>query len=116
MTTKELIDVERDKKDRLRIQRDKKDAKKAWLAEDITFEFFNLEEPGVPVNFAHGPTNDIKKYLMMHGGKYTESRSLVQHLESRQTPIWGFKPDGSGNLVKTLNGYKSRFQCRQLFE
>ncbi len=98
------------------IQKDKKERQKEWLKEMITFEFFNLEESGVPVTFSHGPTNDTKKYMLLHGGKYTYSRAHVQHLESRQTPIWGYKPNGDGRMEKTLKGYKSRFQCRQLFE
>lgn len=87
-----------------------------WMAEDIKFEFNNLEEPGVPIKFSFGPTSDIKSYYLLHGGKYTHPRSLVQHLESSVIPIWGYKPDGSGAMVKNLEGHKSRFQCRQLFE
>ena len=98
------------------VLRDKKDRKEEWLKEDITFEFFNLEEASVPITFSHGPTNNIKKYTLLHGGRYTYPRSLIQHVESRQTPMWGFKPDGHGRMVKALEGYKSRFQCRQLFE
>lgn len=98
------------------IQKDKKDRQKDWLKEKITFEFFNLEEPGVPLKFSHGPTNKTEKYTMLHGGKYTYPREVIQHLESKQTPIWGYKPNGRGQVKKNLEGYKSRFQCRQIFE
>lgn len=97
------------------VQKDKKDRKEEWLDEDIHFEFFNLEEPGVPVKFVFGPSNRAKTYTLLHGGKYTYPRRIVQHLESRQVPIWGYKPNGSGQMEKSLEGYKSRFQCRQLF-
>tara|TARA_R110002126_G_scaffold127479_1_gene269685 strand:+ start:50 stop:370 length:321 start_codon:yes stop_codon:yes gene_type:complete len=106
MTVKEAPNVHRDAEDR----------KKEWLKEIIPFEFFNLEEPGVPIKFSFGPTNKTKTYTMLHGGKYNYPREVVQHLESRQTPIWGYKPDGSGKSAKNLEGYRSRFQCRQLFE
>lgn len=98
------------------VHKDHKDRQKEWLNEMITFEFFNLEEAGVPLKFAHGPTNNTVTYTLLHGGKYTYPRSLIRHLESRQTPIWGYKPNGDGQMEKTLKGYKSRFQCRQLFE
>jgi len=98
------------------VQKDKKDRQKDWLKEKITFEFFNLEEPGVPVKFTFGPTNNTATYTMLHGGKYTYSRDVIQHLESRQVPIWGYQPNGDGRMEKSLKGYKSRFQCRQLFE
>lgn len=98
------------------VQKDKKERHKEWLKEEIAFEFFNLEEPGVPLKFSYGPTTRTKTYSMLHGGKYTYPREIVRHLESRQTPIWGYKPDGEGKMVKNLKGYKSRFQCRQIFE
>jgi len=106
MTTKEAPNVQKDKKDRQR----------EWLKEPITFEFFNLEEPGVPVKFSFGSTNKTETYTMLHGGKYTYPREVIQHLESRQVPIWGYQPDGRGVMQKKLEGYKSRFQCRQIFE
>jgi len=98
------------------VQRSKKDRKDEWLNEEIMVEFFNLEEPGVPIKFSHGPTNRPEKYTLLHGGKYKLPRRVVQHVESRQTPMWGYKPNGSGIMEKNLEGYKSRFQMRQIFE
>ena len=98
------------------VHQDKKERQKDWLEEKITFEFFNLEEPGVPVKFAFGPTNDTKTYTLLHGGKYTYPRKLLQHIESRQTKMWGYKPNGHGQMEKNIEGYKSRFQCRQIFD
>tara|TARA_R110002126_G_scaffold55617_1_gene149324 strand:- start:329 stop:649 length:321 start_codon:yes stop_codon:yes gene_type:complete len=98
------------------IIKNKQDRKNEWLDEVISYEFFNLEEPGVAVKFTFGPTNAPKTYTMLHGGKYNHPRRILQHIESRQTPIWGYKPNGQGQMQKDLKGYKSRFQCRQLFE
>jgi hypothetical protein len=98
------------------IVKDKKQRHKEWMEEEVYFEFFNLEEPGVPIKFSFGTTRNAEKHSLMHGGKYRKKRSVVQHLESRQTPLWGYKPDGRGQMQKDLEGYKSRFQCRQLFE
>ena len=98
------------------VKKDKKERHKEWLNEDVSVEFFNLEEPGVPLSFSYGPTKNIEKHTLLHGGKYRLRRQIVQHIESRQTPIWGYKPDGKGIMTKNLEGYKSRFQCRQVFE
>lgn len=106
MTTKEAPTVLKDKKER----------QKDWLEEIIHFEFFNLEEPGVPLKFSFGPAGKAETYTLLHGGKYYYPREIIKHLESRQVPIWGYKPDGRGVMSKALEGYKSRFQCRQLFE
>lgn len=92
------------------------DRKKAWLQEEIAIEFMNLEEPGVMQKFVYGPTTNPKKYTLMHGGKYKLPREVVQHIESRQTPIWKYRPNGIGGMEKELTGHKSRFQCRQTFE
>jgi hypothetical protein len=93
-----------------------KEREKEWLKEEIHFEFFNLEEPGVPLKFSFGPTQNVEKHTLLHGGRYKKSRAVVQHIESRQTPIWNYMPNGSGQMEKSLKGYKSRFQCRQVFE
>ena len=103
-------------KDAPKIQKSEKDKKKEWLEEILPVEFFNLEEPGVGVKFPFGPTNNTKTYTLLHGGKYNLTREVVQHVESRQTPIWGYKPDGRGVMQKSREGFKSRFQCRQTFE
>lgn len=98
------------------VTKNSKERQKEWLDEDVLVEFFNLEEPGVPLKFSYGPTNKTEKHTLIHGGKYRLKRGVVQHIESRQTPLWGYKPDGRGVMQKNLEGYKSRFQCRQIFE
>jgi len=97
------------------VQNDEKEKKSQWLKEEILVEFYNLEEPGVPLRFSYGSSKKPENFTLLHGGKYTLRREIVNHLESRQIPLWGYKPDGSGKMVKDLKGYKSRFQCRQVF-
>lgn len=98
------------------VHKSKEDKKKEWLNEEVLIEFFNLEEPGIILKFDYGPTNNTKKYVMVHGAKMKLKREIVNHIESRQTPIWTYKPNGQGQMEKALKGYKSRFQCRQVFE
>lgn len=93
-----------------------KDRREAWLNETVYVEFMNLEEPGIPIKFTFGDTRKKENYTLLHGGKYRLPRKVVKHIESRQTPIWGYRPDGSGAMQKNLESYKSRFQCREIFE
>ncbi len=99
-----------------KVQKDKKDRRKEWLNEEVSVEFFNLEEPGVPLKFSYGSTRNPETFTLLHGGKYKLRREIVQHIESRQTPIWSYRPDGKGIMQKKLESYKSRFQCRQVFD
>jgi hypothetical protein len=98
-------------------EKDKADfhEKKDIANEKVLVEFYNIEEPGVPLKFAFGPTKRAEKYTLMHGGKYELPRKVIEHLESRQSPIYDYQPDGAGRMRKVLNGYKSRFQCRQVW-
>lgn len=90
--------------------------KDKWLNEEVTFEFMNLEEPGMIQKFSYGTTRKPEVHTLFHGGKYTKPRHLVNHIESRRTPIWNYRPNGIGGSQKELTGYKSRFQCRVVFE
>lgn len=81
--------------------------------EEIEVEFYNLENPGLTIKFAFGSTRNKKVYTLFHGGKYKLPRSVVKHISSRQVPLWNYKSDGTGRLMKNLLGYKSRFECRQ---
>ena len=82
--------------------------------EEGYFEFYNLEEPGLVQKFAYGTTKNYKKYVFFHGEKYKITREIAEHVESRETPIWGYRPDGTGRLEKHLKGYKPRFQMREV--
>lgn len=91
------------------------DAEKKWLDEEIEVEFQNIEEPGLMLKFAYGTTKNPKTYTLMHGGSYKLPRHVVRHLESRQTPIWAYQPDGTGMMAKKLVGSRPRFNCRQTY-
>lgn len=92
------------------------DKEKQWLDEEIEVEFNNLEEAGMMVKFPFGTTKNFKNYTLIPGGKYRLPRRVVKHLEENcRTPMYKWQPDGKGIMAKTLVGYKSRFQCRQVF-
>lgn len=86
------------------------------LREMNTYEFMNLEEPGLMITFPYGNANNKHNFTLMHGGKYLLPRFLQRHVESKSTPMWGWKPDGTGRLTKILKGRNSRFQMREVYD
>ena len=86
-----------------------------FLREVCEFEFFNLEEPGVSVRFPYGNAKNHHNFTLFHGGKYKLPRFIARHIESRATPIWEWRPDGTGKLNKKQTGENPRFQMRQVF-
>ena len=86
-----------------------------FLKELCEFEFYNIEEPGLSIKFPYGNTSNKHNFTFFHGGKYTVPRHVARHLESCCTPIWDWRPDGTGKLTKNKVGEKPRFQMRQVF-
>tara|TARA_R110002126_G_scaffold77229_5_gene192681 strand:- start:8427 stop:8795 length:369 start_codon:yes stop_codon:yes gene_type:complete len=99
------------------------DAKKKYsekeekhLREMNSYEFMNLEEPGLMITFSYGNAGNKHIFKLMHGAKYTLPRFMQRHVESKSTPIWGWQPDGTGRLTKILKGKNSRFQLREVYD
>lgn len=91
------------------------EAEQKWLDEELEVEFYNIEEPGVINKFSFGTTKEYTDYALIHGAKYKLPRKVIKHIESRQTPLWSYEPDGHGQMTKKQTGWKPRFQCRQVF-
>ena len=87
----------------------------AFLREICEFEFMNIEEAGLTHKFTYGSTKKQHNFTMMHGGKYKLPRFIARHVESCATPLWDWRPDGTGRLEKKYMGNKPRFQMRQVF-
>jgi len=85
------------------------------LREMVNYEFFNLEEPGLQQRFTYGNAHNKHTFVFDHGGKYTVPRFVARHIEAKSTPMWGWKPDGTGRMEKSLKGQKSRFQMREVY-
>ena len=86
-----------------------------YLREVCEYEFYNLEEPGLAVKFPYGSTRNQHNFTFYHGGKYRVPRHVARHVESCATPIWDWRPDGTGKMAKQRVGEKSRFQMRHVF-
>lgn len=85
-----------------------------WLSEKVTVQFYNIEEPGHEAFFCYGICTDPKSFTLQHGEVIELTRGDVRFIESRQVPIYAYKANGAGKMVKTLTGWKPRFQCRQV--
>lgn len=85
-----------------------------WLKEIHTYEFYNLEEPGLNQKFCYGSTKNHATFEFFHGGKYDLPRHVARYLDSRATPMYTYKPNGHGQMEKTPTGVKPRFQMRQV--
>ena len=86
------------------------------LREILTYEFMNREEPGMMLKFTYGGSKNKHTFTFFHGGRYKVPRFIARHLESKASPIWGWMPDGSGRMQKTLKGSNPRFQMREVYE
>jgi len=86
-----------------------------FLREVVEYEFNNLEEPGLSLKFSLGGTKNKFDFHLFHGGKYRVPRFVARHLEDCSTPIWDWRPDGTGRMDKKLTGRKPRFQMKQTF-
>jgi len=91
-----------------------KNDEKDWLEERVQIQFYNLEEPGTEAFFCYGRCECPDKLTLQHGEVKELTRGQIRYIESRQTPIYEYKGDGTGKMKKKLMGYKPRFQCRQV--
>lgn len=86
------------------------------LREIGTYEFMNVEEPGLMITFAYGQHGNKHNFKLMHGGRYQLPRFIARHVESKAIPIWKWRPNGVGQMEKQLTGWKPRFQMREVYE
>jgi len=86
-----------------------------YLREVLPYEFYNVEEPGLTHKFPYGSTQNQKTFEFFHGGTYRVPRHVARHVESCTTPLWAWRPDGTGKMIKQKVGEKPRFQMRQQF-
>jgi hypothetical protein len=86
-----------------------------FLREICEFEFLNIKEPGVSHQFSYGNTKKHRTFTVNHGMTYKFPRFLARHLENCSTPLYEWRPDGLGKLIKKHVGNDPRFQMRQVY-
>lgn len=122
MTNAQIEKVNQDKLQKLPIidprnpSRKFSEKEEKHLREVLTYEFMNLEEPGLTQTFSYGNASNKHTFQFEHGKKYKIPRFIARHIEGKSTPMWGWKPNGEGQMVKTQRGEKSRFQMREIYE
>ena len=87
-----------------------------FLREEGIYEFVNIEQPGLFIKFPYGNAKTKHTFTFMHGGRYKLPRFVARHIDSRATPLWGRKPDGSGIMQKEFKGTNPRFNMREVYE
>lgn len=85
-----------------------------WVSEKVVIQFYNLEQPGQEAFFCLGGCLCPKSITLQHGEVTTLTRGEVRFIESRQTPIWEYKANGTGKMKKERVGWKPRYQCRSV--
>jgi len=93
----------------------KSEKEEKFLREFCEFEFINMEDTGLSHKFPYGSTKKSHTFLFLHGGKYRLPRFIAKHIDTRSTPIWKWRPDGTGGMKKEKIGDKPRFQMRQIY-
>lgn len=95
---------------------------KEFLDEIVTIQFYNLEQPGKSDQvFMKGGVRNPDRLSLTHGEIRDLSRAWIRFIESRQEPIYNYSEDAGDaatgrkrKRVKTLIGWKPRFQCREV--
>lgn len=95
-----------------------------WLREVKSYEFLNVESPGIPVDFTYGDTKNSMKFHIEHGQVVRLPRHIAQHMESLGRPIYEMDDsklrakDGQQGVaynMKKLIGRAPRFMLREKF-
>jgi hypothetical protein len=78
-----------------------------------TIIFRNDRDPGVMHEFHyHSKTHRLAHYKLHHGKEYTLPREVVEHLEDRKIPIYGYRKGPDGHPEMYITSYKYYFQCK----
>lgn len=99
----------------IRGEKPKSEKEEKFLREIKTYEFYNVENPGLMLSFPYGSSSCQKTFKFLHGQTYQVPRHVARHLENCSTPMWSWRPNGTGQMVKQKVGEKSRFQMREKF-
>lgn len=77
--------------------------------------FRNDRDPGIPLEFHyHSKTHRIHHYKLFHGKEYTLPVEVIEHLEDRKTPIYGYRKGPDGHPEMFVSGYKHLFTCKSI--
>lgn len=77
--------------------------------------FRNDRDPGFALEFHyHSATHPLHHYKLFHGKEYTLPIEIVDHLESRAVPIYGYRRGPDGHPEMFISSYKHQFSCKTI--
>ena len=97
-------------------QKPSSEKEEKFLREINTYEFYNLEEPGLLVSFIYASGKFRCTIDLWPGKDYALPRFLAKHVENSSVPIFDWRPDGTGRMIKHYVGKKPRFRLTQKHE
>lgn len=75
--------------------------------------FLNGRDPGYPLDFHYSSkTHPLKIYKLIHGSQYKLPLEVIEHLESRSEPVYGYRKGMDGHPEMYILSRKFFFQCR----
>lgn len=75
--------------------------------------FLNGRDPGYPLDFHYSSkTHPLKIYKLIHGAQYKLPIEVIEHLESRSEPVYGYRKGFDGHPEMYVLSRKFFFQCR----
>ena len=75
--------------------------------------FINGRDPGYPLDFHyHSATHPLKIYKLLHGHEYDLPEEVIEHLEDRSEPVYGYRKGLDGHPQMFVESRKFIFQCR----
>ncbi len=75
--------------------------------------FRNDRDPGMPLEFHyHSKTHHLHSYKLFHGKEYTLPVEIIEHLENRAVPIYGYRKGPDGHPEMFIQSYKHQFSCK----
>lgn len=88
-------------------------AKKMPEYREVTF--LNGRDPGFPLDFHYASgTHPLKIYKLLHGQNYNLPVEIIEHLESRSEPVYGYRRGLDGLPEMYIQTRKFIFQCRNV--
>jgi hypothetical protein len=75
--------------------------------------FRNDRDPGMCHEFHyHSKTHPLHHYKLFHGQEVTLPVEIIEHLENRAIPIYGYRKGPDGHPEMYVQGYKHQFSCK----
>lgn len=85
------------------------------MSEYRDVQFLNGRDPGYPLDFHYSSkTHPLKQYKLLHGHNYKLPVEIIEHLESRSEPVYGYRRGADGHPEMYVTSRKFIFQCRNV--